>query len=267
MTTKHILDLLRKKYPSPEFIFLPELRMGSGYKTRTKKYIESRIDAWILNTYPSKKFITLAIECKISYADWRNEFKKDKQYGARLVSNELWYICPSGIIPLSEVPEWAGLMYVNDKDKIIVQKQAPFRKIDSPDWQFVASLGRRVNAIEHLDLKNLSDDILHRMITALYEGNQNMLNHDEFNYYIKLSNELIRRSNIKYNKANSDYKAYQKFQWLLRNPYPYISNGKIDQLWELIKENKIRIKKKRLEFVNNFLTEEEKTQYQNFKSR
>jgi hypothetical protein len=40
--------------------------------------------------------------------------------------NKFWYICPTGIIPLAEVPNYAGLLYVDENLNITEIKKAPY---------------------------------------------------------------------------------------------------------------------------------------------
>jgi hypothetical protein len=74
---------------------------------------------------------THEFEIKTSYADFKNDF--DKTYKHQVLKNGyvevhnynntidkikkrrpnyFWYVCPSDIIPISELPEYAGLRYI-----------------------------------------------------------------------------------------------------------------------------------------------------------
>ena len=65
-------------------------------------------------------------EIKTSRADFRNDAKKRKVgrvernkhdlLAARDVSGpcQFWFVCPAGLIPVAEVPEWAGLIEMSD---------------------------------------------------------------------------------------------------------------------------------------------------------
>lgn len=269
MKTEDILNILKNRFQGPRYVSFAELRMSSGYANRKNPNAESRIDFFVLDTYPSTNHLRQAYEIKASLQDYKNEnkpkkFNQHKQSGSLSVANQVFYIAGKGIIPLNLIPEWAGLIEIGENNKWIVSKPAPFHETKDASWGFVSSIGRRINAVESLDLKAISDDILHRMLTAFYEGNQKKLNIEEFNYYLKLSKELQRRANIKYNKNNSDSKAYTRFYWNIKTVYPFIPSDKIIEFWNAIKVKKIRIKKKRLEFINSILTNEEKEAYKKF---
>lgn len=63
---------------------------------------------------------THEFEIKTSYVDFKNDFSKIYKHQTlknccadeKRRPNYFWYVCQSGIIPISDVPEYAGLMYV-----------------------------------------------------------------------------------------------------------------------------------------------------------
>lgn len=71
------------------------------------------------------------IEVKISLSDFKADFKKKHKH-LNLSSREklytpsqFYYACPNGLIPLSLIPEYAGLLYVNESGTIEIIKDAP----------------------------------------------------------------------------------------------------------------------------------------------
>lgn len=73
----------------------------------------------------TKSWYTYEIEVKISEADYKQDFKKEKH---KLLSkglncpNYFYFACPTNVI--QEVPDYAGLIYVQGKSLIVV-KTAP----------------------------------------------------------------------------------------------------------------------------------------------
>lgn len=78
----------------------------------------------------TKSMIVTEFEVKISRADFKKDFKKGKhQYLSgklsndyRNIPNRFFFVCPTGLIKVEEVPEHAGLIYVKlftltDQDK------------------------------------------------------------------------------------------------------------------------------------------------------
>lgn len=128
-------------------IAVPELRLGTGYG----RAVEQRIDLWTIDPAPSKGWRAVACEIKVS----RSDFKRDsafKQRGARLFSDQFFYVAPPKIITKDEVPDWAGLIefdWHQDswsptpylRKKIVVD--APVRGKDAPGWGMVCSILRR----------------------------------------------------------------------------------------------------------------------------
>ena len=76
-------------------------------------------------------------EIKVSLSDFRNDSKKEAKHKALYETHsgpkQFYYVCPNRLIPLCEVPEYAGLMYVH-KSKYIwnykteTVKKAPILK-------------------------------------------------------------------------------------------------------------------------------------------
>jgi hypothetical protein len=141
MEANEIIALLSARYPPPKWVFFSELRFGTGYG----KLAEQRLDAWAMHCWPSKKFLKIAFEVKVTHRDFLRELKRPKKRAAAMsVSNQFYFVAPNGIIRKREVPSGCGLMLVYEDKGLIVVKEAPFRDTDNPTWMFVASLGRRI---------------------------------------------------------------------------------------------------------------------------
>lgn len=72
------------------------------------------------------------IEVKISLSDFKADFKKTFKHHKFQNYNEthtcpsfFYYACPLGLIALRDVPDYAGLIYVNEDGSIEYQKKAP----------------------------------------------------------------------------------------------------------------------------------------------
>lgn len=149
MKASEIVILLEKRHPAPEWVFLSELRFGTGYDHwfRRKVRWERRIDGWAINCWPSKKLLRVSYEIKISHSDFLVELKQPKKrMPAMEVSNQFYFAAPDGLIAASELPEHCGLMVIHD-GKLQIQHRATFRDCPDPPWRFVASALR--NAKRH----------------------------------------------------------------------------------------------------------------------
>jgi hypothetical protein len=54
-------------------------------------------------------------DAKHTYALWKKGKKTDETYDLIVIPNRFYYVCPEGLIKKEEVPEYAGLIYINDK--------------------------------------------------------------------------------------------------------------------------------------------------------
>lgn len=79
----------------------------------------------------NKEGYSFEIEVKISKADFKNDFKKEKHKlfldkdTKRLVPNRFYYAVPRGLIKETDLPPYAGLIIV-DGSHATIEKRAPF---------------------------------------------------------------------------------------------------------------------------------------------
>ncbi len=139
---------LRKRYQAPEWVYLEEVRLGTGYggfflpghHTAIKN--EQRIDGLAINCYKSKSYRRIAIEIKIARGDWLKELKQpDKRIGAMMMSNQFYFAAPEGLIKVDELPEDCGLIEVRG-DFLAVKAQATWHEASSWHPATVASVLR-----------------------------------------------------------------------------------------------------------------------------
>lgn len=144
--TKEVLDALERRYPAPRWAFFRELRVGTGYGMQGYN-LEQSMDAWAMNLYPSEGWKRIAFEVKTSRSDfWREKSKPEKRATAIRLSNEFYFVTPTGLLFDGELPEDCGLIEVGYEAKISVK--APWREAESPPIPFVASLARRISRQE-----------------------------------------------------------------------------------------------------------------------
>lgn len=82
----------------------------------------------------TRSLIVTEVEVKISRADYKADFKKDFKHeqlknrisGSRLsIPQRFCYACPKDMINVFEVPEYAGLLWVDEAGNVSVEKGAP----------------------------------------------------------------------------------------------------------------------------------------------
>jgi hypothetical protein len=97
----------------------PKHHFFKGHKKGYGILIEDhtwRIEGWpIVDKFPELKGF------KIEYTSF-----KSVPVNGNTCPNKFWYACPVGLIDVSEVPTYAGLIYVMDSGEARVIKKAPF---------------------------------------------------------------------------------------------------------------------------------------------
>lgn len=142
ITSGEIIDSLKLRHLGREWLFFPELRLGSGYGGKW----EQRIDAWALSCYPSTGLQSVSYEVKVSRSDFLRELAQpEKRQAAVEMSNLFYFAAPAGIICLDELPPACGLVEFRAGKTRIVGK-ATFRDREPLPWRFLASVGRRIIA-------------------------------------------------------------------------------------------------------------------------
>jgi len=117
---------LRNRYSGDSWAYFEELRTRTGY-TGHVGYIDAySVGLWAAN----KGFI--ACEVKVTRGDFKSDIEQfaKKQAIALRNSNQFYYVCPHGLIQPTEVPEVAGLMYV-DAAGVKIKKVAQFRELQA----------------------------------------------------------------------------------------------------------------------------------------
>ena len=142
MKTLEVMEALRRHCRQQGALYFEELRAGAGWGTDSQR----RIDAWSIQTAPSKGNVRTAYEVKVSRSDFQSDMRKpQKQRPARLSSNRFYYVAPEGLIKPEELPIWAGLMEAkewNGMHHVSVEIDSPFFDTEPPSWRFVVSLVR-----------------------------------------------------------------------------------------------------------------------------
>jgi hypothetical protein len=122
ITASEIISLLAEKHGDD--IFVPECKNGSTYLQSHR-----RVDAWVMKRSWAKPCY-IAYEVKVQ----RGDFVRDCKYIDYLsMCNELYFVCPWGMINVSEVPIDVGIIFVSKKgESLVTRKKAVYRKIDDP---------------------------------------------------------------------------------------------------------------------------------------
>lgn len=116
----------------------------------------------------------VAHEIKVSRSDFLKDLKKfrDKHGIAIKISHEFFYVCPWGLIEKNEIPEIAGLMYVDKSQKLRIIKPAVLRELDAIPFHFFQGFAQEFgNAVDHtkIPVKYLGKDMTQDNFVAMLE--------------------------------------------------------------------------------------------------
>lgn len=139
-TSARIEHLLRDRHAPPEWAFFAELQESTGAMGGRA------FDAWAMNVWPSKEYVSVGYEIKVSRGDFRREIDDpSKRRPLEAVSNECYFAAPAGLLRPDEIPEGWGLIEATngDEPRLRIKKNAMQRKIDPLPPRFIAALARR----------------------------------------------------------------------------------------------------------------------------
>ena len=159
MNEEFILNLLALKHQSG-FAFFPKFRPMTSYSATL-----SEIDAFAIGLWERNEG-TFAYEIKTSLQDFRTDVDKFhyKHRFALEISTEFYYVCPWGLIPKNEVPEIAGLMYINSGNKFNKIKRAIIREYQPVGFGLLQGIASRCGA--KINAGNMPVRFLGKDVTA-----------------------------------------------------------------------------------------------------
>ena len=130
VTSQDVLELLATRHSTD--VFVPECKDGATQSVRNY----SRLDAWVMPRSWAHPACT-GYEIKVS----RSDFLCDEKWTSYLpLCNLLYFVAPSGVIAIDEIPGPCGLLRVSKNAKRLTTiKRAPFRDVEIPEdlWRYV----------------------------------------------------------------------------------------------------------------------------------
>jgi hypothetical protein len=157
LTADQIKQILAVSFQKSNHAVFVEFRTVTGYAA-----VPSYIDVLAVGLYVKNRGIK-AFEVKVSRADFISDIKQfEYKHGHALdISTEFYYVCPWNMIEKGEVPEKAGLIFIDSANQIKTIKRATLRiKDDIPMIYFQAFAMQFGNKIEiKWDTRFLGRDI------------------------------------------------------------------------------------------------------------
>ncbi len=154
LVSADIVSILHAYYTRRSWIFLPELRAGTGYQ----KWAETRLDGWAIMPVPSGRFLRHTLEIKTSRSDFLRELKQPtKRRMGLLLANEFYFVTPPGIAKIEEIPPECGLIEIHQveaRNRFLLPDAveqyfdlrtvlpAPWHDRPGPSWSFFCSAVR-----------------------------------------------------------------------------------------------------------------------------
>ena len=137
-----VKNLLRKKYPMPEYEIFFEVSSSTGNGNNTRY-----ADVITFNTFSSRGYKITGFEIKVNRNDLLKELKSPEKAEEIFKYCDEWYlVVANGILKeTDEVPDNWGIMEINEKSKIKVLKKSKKNPDVILDRKFVASLLREKN--------------------------------------------------------------------------------------------------------------------------
>jgi len=143
MNARDILNLLARKHSSD--IFIDECKDGP-----TQYGSHYRLDGWAMKRSWANPQV-VGYEIKVSRSDFLQDDKWPNYLG---LCNQLYFVCPTGLIEKPEIPDGVGLMWVaKTGTRLYTKLKAPYREVDIPEslWRYILMCRcviTRENAIE-----------------------------------------------------------------------------------------------------------------------
>ncbi len=133
-----LLRMIQARYQGPEWAVLDELHDGTGGSSTR------RFDAVAFNCWPSRGFIRLGFEIKISRADFSKELAAhEKRAALERHCHEVYFVVGPNVCTAREIPEPWGLLEIRG-DKLHCTRKAQHRKVESLGESFAVCAIRRL---------------------------------------------------------------------------------------------------------------------------
>lgn len=139
MNATQIIELLRHRHPPGEWAIFTELSEGTGARAG------GRIDFYAMHLWPSKRYLKIAYEIKVSRGDFMRELDNPrKRAKAEAYADECYFVAPAKLLGPDEMPEKWGLIEA-DHGGLKVKKRASQKEVTALPLEFVAALARRAS--------------------------------------------------------------------------------------------------------------------------
>ncbi len=143
VSTEQLLNKLSKKYPSPQYAFLSQVRNHTGWINR--EHGTRTADAMALSLWPSRGLHLEGFELKISRSDWQHELKQPQKAEGIVEFCDYFTLVISdiSIIDIGEVPKTWGIKALQH-GTIKTIRESPMLQAKPMDRAFLCGFMRNV---------------------------------------------------------------------------------------------------------------------------
>lgn len=144
VTATDAIRLLQWRYNDGQWATFQEVRDSLGFAHRRS------IDFLAINCWPSKNYERVAVEIKVSRADFNREIRDpSKREAFEKICHTFWFCAPEGVVPVDKVPVGCGLIEIVEgigirgAPGLRETVKADLREVDDPPIDFWVSLMRQ----------------------------------------------------------------------------------------------------------------------------
>jgi len=147
ISSKMILKLLATKHASD--VFVSECKDGPTWGSGPYGS-HLRMDAWVMKRSWANPLV-IVYEAKIA----RGDFLGDEKWHLYLpYCNEFYFVCPTGLLAVEELPAEAGLLYVSRTgSRLYLKKKAQRRTVEIPEalYRYILMSRSRIDPEHEID--------------------------------------------------------------------------------------------------------------------
>lgn len=174
-TADQVMALLRKRYDAPAWVFLEEVRNGTGYRS-----VVRTADGIAMGLWPSRGMEIHGVEVKVRRDDIVKELRNPEKAAAIMKYCDRWWLVlgDESLIEPNELPPTWGLMVVRGKTQLRVVVNAPQLEPSPLDRGFMASMLRNFEKkyVSRRAYETLQGDIDRQIHKGIEERVESALN-------------------------------------------------------------------------------------------
>lgn len=251
-----MLALLAEKHSAD--VFVPECKDGPSAGST-----HFRMDAWVMKRSWSHP-LTIGYEIKAS----RPDFLRDDKWQAYLpCCNEFYFVCPSGVMTVDELPPEIGLIHTAATGtRLFIKRKARYRQVEIPEdvWRYILMCRAVINryAWEVVTKKDTRESWRAWLAQRSEDRDLGQCVSKAVEQTISDRIEKVQQEN---GRLQSQMQQYGRIRDLLRgigvdedHPGEWMVQDRIEELKSAVPKKLLRTLERSIEVMNSFREELEK---------